>query len=528
MSNLVQWSRRGGRSGERAGPNPWPSITLDQLPYWFGQFGYQGLGYGPTMIQTIQQNREYIAADFMGFINGAFKTNGAIFACMLCRALLFSEARFLFQRMNNGRPGLLFGTRDLRILEEPWPNATTGDLLMKGLIDIDLSGNYYAAKVPRLDGRGMKIARLRPDWVTIIKGTTEEADLSQTWDPTAELLGYIYTPGGPGSPLKPNIYLPGEVCHVAPIPDPVATYRGMSWVQPVLIEVLGDRAMATHKVMYFENGATPNMVVSMDTGKMDRKTFQEWVDTFENEHAGALNAYKTLYLGQGATATVVGTNLKDLDYSMVVGQTELRIAAAAGIPPMLLGFDKGLQASTLANYSQARRWCADRTMRPLWRNFVGSMATLVPPPPGARLWYDDRDIPFLKEDESDAANVMLTKATAMRLLTDAGYTPDSIVQAVENNDFTKLEHSGLYSVQLHPPGSNPNAPIATNGNGNGPQGTGSPAKNGNGNGPQAAIGGPEGVLTSSAEISAVHRALAAGVTNVEQFAKALLAAKAGQ
>ena len=86
--------------------------------------------------------------------------------------------------------------------------------------------------------------------------------------------------------------------------------------------------------------------------------------------------------------------------------------SAARARKLLLGFDKGLQASTLANYAQARRWCADRTMRPLWRNFVGSMATLVPPPPGARLWYDDRDIPFLKDDESDMANVMLTKAGA--------------------------------------------------------------------------------------------------------------------
>jgi phage portal protein BeeE len=475
------------------------------------------------MIQTIQQNREYIAADFMGFINGAFKTNGAIFACMLCRALLFSEARFIFQRMNNGRPGLLFGTRDLELLENPWPNATTGDLLTKAIIDVDLSGNYYAAKVARLDRKGMKIARLRPDWVTIIKGTTEDSDLSQTWDPSAELLGYIYTPGGPGSPIPPKIFLPDEICHVAPIPDPIATYRGMSWVQPILIEVLGDRAMATHKVMYFENGATPNMVVSMDTGKMDRKTFQEWVDAFEAEHAGSLNAYKTLYLGQGATATVVGTNLRDLDYSMVVGQTELRIAAAAGIPPMLLGFDKGLQASTLANYSQARRWCADRTMRPLWRNFVGSMATLVPPPPGARLWYDDRDIPFLKDDESDMANVMLTKATAMRLLTDAGFDPDSIVAAIENNDFTKLTHSGLYSVQLRPPGSEQQMPANAAGIGNG---------NGNGNGaaPPPAIGGPEGVVASSTITDssvAARRTMLANVHNVEQLAKALIAARAG-
>jgi phage portal protein BeeE len=50
------------------------------------------------------------------------------------------------------------------------------------------------------------------------------------------------------------------------------------------------------------------------------------------------------------------------------GAGETRIAAAAGVPPVIVGLSEGLQAATYSNYSQARRRFADGTMRPLWRN----------------------------------------------------------------------------------------------------------------------------------------------------------------
>ncbi|MCZ7538258.1 MAG: hypothetical protein M5T61_21530 [Acidimicrobiia bacterium] len=51
------------------------------------------------------------------------------------------------------------------------------------------------------------------------------------------------------------------------------------------------------------------------------------------------------------------------------------------------------------------------------------------------------------------------KAAAVRQLVDAGYTPVSAMQAVQDGDLTILEHSGLYSVQLQPPQPNGPAPV---------------------------------------------------------------------
>jgi hypothetical protein len=41
-------------------------------------------------------------------------------------------------------------------------------------------------------------------------------------------------------------------------------------------------------------------------------------------------------------------------------------------------------------------------------------------PPGAELWYDDRDIPALQEDLKDEAEIQQTQANAIRTLTMLG------------------------------------------------------------------------------------------------------------
>jgi hypothetical protein len=66
----------------------------------------------------------------------------------------------------------------------------------------------------------------------------------------------------------------------------------------------------------------------------------------KENHAGADNAWKTLNLYPGADVTVVGANLKDIDFKNVRGGGETRIAAAAGVPPVIVGLSEGLAAAT--------------------------------------------------------------------------------------------------------------------------------------------------------------------------------------
>ena len=185
------------------------------------------------------------------------------------------------------------------------------------------------------------------------------------------------------------------------------------------------------------------------------ESFERFMALMDEQHKGVENAYKTIYLGGGANAEVLGADMKQLDFKATQGAGESRLAAAAGVPPVIVGFSEGLQGSSLnaGNYSASRRRFADGTLRPLWRHAAGALATLLPHQQGATLWYDDRDISFLREDRKDAAEIQGTEARSIRTLLDAGFTADSVTAAVIAQDWSLLQHTGLFSVQLQPPGT---------------------------------------------------------------------------
>jgi hypothetical protein len=405
---------------------------------------FQGNQYWSLPVSNWKPNEEGIGADFVGLVNGAYKANAVVFACELTRMALFSEARFQWRRMTNGRPGDLFGTSELSILEKPWPQGVTGDLLARMLVDADFAGAGYMA---RRNERPDRLMRMRPDWVVLVLGSQDEPDFANL-AMDAEVLGCMYYPGGVMSGHPPVPLLVEEFAQFAPITDPLATYRGMSWLTPIIREIQADSAATMHKLMFFENGATPQLVVSMGPN-VSPANLKQFVAKMDDSHKGWQNAYKTLYLGGGADVTVVGKDLAQLDFKATQGAGETRIAAASGVHPVVAALSEGLAGSSLntGNFGAAARLVADRTLRPLWRNVAGSLENIVPSPGGASLWYDDRDIAFLREDAKDAADIEFIKAQAIRQLVDAQFEPDSVVKAVAAQDMTLLVHTGIPTVQ---------------------------------------------------------------------------------
>lgn len=417
--------------------------------YSFSQWLQDVLAVGmPSGVKTTYGENyvEQIGDNYASYVTSGLRANPIISAVELLRFSVFSEARFCWQRMQSGRPGGVFSSPALAMLETPWPGGTTGDLLSRMILDADLAGNSYVARVDD------ELVVLRPDWTEILLSPRDVEDSQVSW----RRVGYVYWEGGraSGSSQTPRVFLPGEVAHFAPYPDPLAEYRGMSWLTPVLREVQSDIAATQHKLKFFENAATPNMVVKFPK-EVTPTQYREFSDAMDARTRGTENAYETLYLSGGADATVVGSDLRSIDFKSVQGAGETRIAAAAGVPAVLAGLSEGLQGSSLneGNYRSARKRFADATMRPLWRNACGSLQQILPAPAGARLWWDGRDVAFLRDDETELAEIQAKRASTIRTLVDAGYSPESVIAAVDGEDLTLLVHSGLYSVQLQAPGT---------------------------------------------------------------------------
>jgi hypothetical protein len=390
---------------------------------------------------------------------GYYESNSVVFACESNRIMLFSEARFQFQQMRGGRPGDLFGTEALAVLEEPWIGHHTRDLLARAELDVACYGNSYW--VPD----GPFLLRLDPARVKVLTEAATEA-LYSGLQVGERLLGYAYQ-------VESNnvvIYEPTDIAHYKPIPDRNNQFIGMSWLNPCLPDIDADTQLTEHKRTALRSGTSIPFVVSFDTSVTDEQ-FDFFVERFREQHEGAQNSGKTLFLGAGADVKTTGQTFENLALKATQGANETRIAACSGVPPVITGLSEGLSSATYSNYGQARRRLVDGTMRPLWGAFAGAFQSVVDVPSRSRLWYDDRDIPFLREDVLDQAEIMSRKMLTIESGVRAGFTPDSVKVAVDTGDLTVLAHTGLYSVQLQPPMSETPAalePATSGSNGNTP------------------------------------------------------------
>lgn len=414
--------------------------TVDDLVEFFS---FNGTQY-PLGVNQTSPGRpvEQISHSFTAYSEQIYKRSPIAFAAIKKRRQVFSQARLVWQHMNDGKPGELHTTSALNILDRPGPGLTQSDLLAEMIDHADLGGQWYGVVI---DG---EVVSLRPDWVDIVLAPRIVHDAQVGW----RRLGCTFYQDGlrTGSGVT---FPASQVAHFAPLRDPIATYRGMSWLTPVLRDLGIDSAFTEFKRDYLANGATPNMLIHGIRAASEEQ-FAEIVDKLKGAHDGPGNAGRTLYLGEGADATVVGSDLKALDVSAVQGQIEARISVGSGVPAVMLGISEGLRggsALSQGNYRQSARQWSDTELFPLLGNAAGSISgPIVTPPPASRLWFDPDGVPFLQEDRADEADIQAKKASAIRQLVDGGWEPDTVRDAVEANDYSMLVHSGNLSVQLTP------------------------------------------------------------------------------
>jgi len=444
---------RGRDAEQRSSIDQWiseyllPSGMVNQFAFGGHAYGFGGAG-GPNLTYGASKAREF-SSDLPGHV-AAVKACPPAFAAQMVRALVLSQARFTYRKLPWSRtPGRTVGSGDLAVLERPWPNGTTGDLIRKMEWHAGLAGNSF---VTNWQQKG-RLRVLRPDWTAVVYGSDSEPD-----DPAGaldgEILGYVYRNGGfsPGNQAPVWTLPTSSVAHWYPLPDPLNAGFGMSWITPAIRDIQGDMLASQHKVTYFSNAATPNLVVK-GIPAVTKEQFGVIVDAMEERHAGAANAWRTLYLTAGADVSVVGANLAEIDFRAVQAGGETRVSFLSRVPAPLLGIGEGLQGSSLnaGNFAASRRMFADSWIFPVLQDLASTLAPFAAVHPDSELWYNTRDMPILREDAKDAADIQQVNANTITTLVKDGFSPESAIAAVQAQDMSLLVHSGLVSVQLQPP-----------------------------------------------------------------------------
>src|SRR5260221_13810116 len=464
-------------------------LLRSRAGYW------EGIASGAAVLTTTygSPDREAVLPQLALWAQSEYAGNSVVFSAILLRLMLFSEATFQFQAKDDKH---LFGNTDLKILEEPWPDGSTGELLVRMEQDVSLAGTSYTWSVPDENW----LVRLRPDWTTIISELVRAPGGGQY----RRKIGYWVEP--PKSVLdqgKGEFYPAAEVAHWAPIPDTQATFRGMSWLTPAYRDIKGDDGMGTYKIRYLENAASPNMLIKY-AQKLQPGTIDSVRERMQARYGGADNAFKTLVLDQGADATVIGNSLQQMDFSTVSAAGEQRILADGMVPGVLVGLEPLRGAGR--GYQESMQKFGNMFGRPQWKSACGALSKLVNVPAGNRLWYDASDIAALQDGEMEKGQTALVKAQALLALTQAGYTHDSAVAYVASMDPSKLQQNmaavappnqqvqhmlpqaqpGVTASPLPP--ANPRLPV----------GSTSPGDGGNGSRPIPRAGAARRALTSAA------------------------------
>jgi hypothetical protein len=381
--------------------------------------------------------------DFVSYFLEAISCDPIVFGVTERRRQVFSQANFMWQTLSKGRGTELSSSEELDLLRNPWPGGHLPELLDRLESDATAAGNFYATLADdngRLGNaaRGSataRIARLRPDWITIVVAVPKLPDVDAN-DPRARVVSYLYrTPRS----SEPWTFLPEEIVHYKPIPDTLSRHRGMSWLTPVLLEVMSDKAATSHKINFFRNGAVHSMALKYPPNT-SLALLREYKAIFDAEYQGVANHYKTFHVA-GADPIPMSADFRQLELKVTQGAGETRIALAGGVPAVILGSSEGMQGSSLnqGNFAAARRLFVDTTIRDLWAKAAPALQTVVTPPQkNQRLWYDGRDIPFLREDAADDAKIKTQDAQTIKALVDTGADWDAAVKYVQTGDMAAL------------------------------------------------------------------------------------------
>lgn len=393
---------------------------------------WEGMASGAAVLTSTygSPDREAVLPALTSFAQNANATDSPVFSAILVRMMLLAEAQFQFQAKDDKH---LYGNTSLAVLEHPFgPDTVSGELIARCEQDASLAGNSYTWSPPGED----VLVRLRPDWVTIVSELVPVAGGGAY----RRKIGYWHQPPMGVSGQGAGFMAPAaEVAHWAPIPDPQAAFRGMSWLTAAMRDVQGDDAMAQYKIRYLQANATPNLVIKY-AQKLQRATIDSLRERLSARYGGPDNAGKTLVLDQGADLVAVGNSLSQIDFTNVMSLGIERILAPAGVPPLLIGLEsiKGAGKS----YQEVIRRFGDLTLRPLWRSLCGALEPLVPGvPAGSRLWVDTSEIAALQDGEQVRAQVTLIRAQALLALEQAGYDRMSAVKAIEAGDMGQLEEA---------------------------------------------------------------------------------------
>lgn len=319
--------------------------------------------------------------------------SSAVMACLNYIVRTYPEAPpMVWELSPDGEEEMVADHELLRLLQRPNPYYSGPALLGATLMDYELGGDAYWAKVRR--SRTGSLAELW--WLPA-------STMEPKGDENTFITHYEYRVGARVARLEPE-----DVVHFRNGLDPENPRKGRSPLACVLAEVFSDEEAASFTASLLRNMGVPGIIISPELGEKDlgptdaeAKATKEYV--FE-QTTGA-NRGKPLVMKGQTRVQQFGFSPEQMNLKDIRRVPEERISAVIGIPAIVAGLGAGLDRSTFANMAEAREMAYESKIIPTQRLFGEEIRFQLLPdfgddPHTMRVGHDLRKVRVLQEDEN--------------------------------------------------------------------------------------------------------------------------------
>lgn len=303
----------------------------------------------------------------------------------------------LYKVLKDGQEEPVVGHDMIRLLHRP-NEYYTGKLLWQATaLDYYIGGNAYWLK---LRNRAGGVAELWwvPSFLIEPKGP-DNGDTSTFID------YYDYRPNGVQIRIDPD-----DIVHFRFGMDPDNQRKGRSPMKSVLREIFTDDEAATYTATLLKNMGVPGIVVSPKEGgnagpsTEDVKATKSYMRTqFTGDKRG-----EPLVLSGPTDVAQFGFSPDQMNLKDLRRVPEERVTAVIGIPAIVCGLGAGLDRSTFANFSEARKAAYESNIIPGQEVMQEDIRFQLLPdfeddPMAWKVAFDLSDVRILQEDENKKA-----------------------------------------------------------------------------------------------------------------------------
>jgi|SRR5215472_2487439 len=298
----------------------------------------------------------------------------------------------------------------LKLWNQPNPFMTGPEFREIGWQHLELVGEWYWVMNRGVSGKQVptEMWPVRPDRMEPVP------------HPKNFLSGYVYT--GPNGEQVPLLH--SEVIQIK-YPNPMDIYRGLSAVQALLADIDSAKYTAEWSRNFFLNSATPGGIVQFNKRLTDPE-FNEFVSRWREQHQGVARGHRVGVLEQGAVWVPNTYTMRDMQFIELRRLAANNIREAYRIHPSMLGMVEDVNRANAETAEEVHiRWHEVTRLKRL-RSILNHKYME---------FFANTDVEFDFDDPSpasaaDANDELTAKSNAAKLLREAGWDPDDVLEVV--------------------------------------------------------------------------------------------------